>query len=187
VDVKIHAMKEYMTNLSEGRYVLDGEQYRQVEQYLFETYGEDVLYGYNWYATLSPAQQRDVARRVPFLDYSFVVKGDFERIRADRNLQKFTHCSYIVPIISETILLDTRHSTSVDYMVFGTKDLSFLMNPELVQAEILHAQDELEGLEENYRNLKRKQEVLWNDYLYMLECTGERGESMMEEIGRLEI
>lgn len=187
VDVKIHAMKEYMTNLSEGRYVLDGEQYRQVEQYLFETYGEDVLYGYNWYATLSPAQQRDVARRVPFLDYSFVVKGDFERIRADRNLQKFTHCSYIVPIISETILRDTRHSTSVDYMVFGTKDLSFLMNPELVQAEILHAQDELEGLEENYRNLKRKQEVLWNDYLYMLECTGERGESMMEEIGRLEI
>ncbi|MCM1466661.1 MAG: hypothetical protein NC086_00825, partial [Alistipes sp.] len=127
VDVKINSMKEYITNLSEGRYVLDGEQYRQVEQYLFDAYGEDVMYGYNWYATLSPAQQRDVARRVPFLDYSFVVKGDFERIRGDKNLQKFTHCSYIVPIISETILRDTRHSTSVDYMVFGTKDLSFLM------------------------------------------------------------
>lgn len=187
VDVKIHSKKEYMTNLSEGRYVLDGEQYRQVEQYLFETYGEDVLYGYNWYATLSPAQQRDVARRVPFLDYSFVVKGDFERIRADRNLQKFTHCSYIVPIISETILRDTRHSTSVDYMVFGTKDLSFLMNPGMIQAEVLRVQEELEDLEDNYRNLKRKQEVLWNDYLYMLECTGEHGESVLEEIGRLEI
>lgn len=187
VDVKIHSMKEYMTNLSEGRYVLDGEQYRQVEQYLFETYGEDVMYGYNWYATLSPAQQRDVARRVPFLDYSFVVKGDFERIRADRNLQKFTHCSYIVPIISETILRDTRHSTSVDYMVFGTKDLSFLMNQGLVQTELLRVQDDLEELEGNFRNLKRKQEVLWNDYLYMLECTGEHGESVFEEIGRLEI
>lgn len=187
VDVRINSMKEYITNLSEGRYVLDGEQYRQVEQYLFEAYGEDVMYGYNWYATLSPAQQRDVARRVPFLDYSFVVKGDFERIRGDKNLQKFTHCSYIVPIISETILRDTRHSTSVDYMVFGTKDLSFLMEPKLIQAEVLQTQDKMEGLEDDYKNLKRKQEVLWNDYLYMLECTGQDRESVLEEIGRLEI
>lgn len=185
LDLRIHSMKEYITNLSEGRYVLDGEQYRQVEQYLFDNYGEDVLYGYNWYATLPAAQQRDVARRVPFLDYSFVVKGDFERIRNDRNLQNFAHCSYIVPIISEMILRDTRHAASADYMVFGTKDLSFLMDEGQVYAELEQVQNELDGLNEDYRNLKRKQGVLWEDYLYMLECSGENGENAEEESERL--
>lgn len=182
LDLRIHSMKEYITNLSEGRYVLDGEQYRQVEQYLFDNYGEDVLYGYNWYATLPAAQQRDVARRIPFLDYSFVIKGDFERIRMDRNLQNFAHCSYIVPIISEMILRDTRHAASADFMVFGTKDLSFLMDQGQVYAELEQVRNELDSLDEDYRNLKRKQSVLWEDYLYMLECGGRNEENIQKEL-----
>lgn len=185
LDLRIHSMKEYISNLSEGRYVLDGEQYRQVEQYLFDNYGEDVLYGYDWYATLPAAQQRDVARRVPFLDYSFVIRGDFERIRLDRNLQNFAHCSYIVPIISEMILRDTRHAASADYMVFGTKDLSFLMDAGKVYAELEQVKNGLESLNEDYRNLKRKQGVLWEDYLYMLECSGPAGENIRKDLERL--
>lgn len=172
LEITIHSMREYMGNLSEGRYMLDGEQYRQVEEYLFNTYGEDVLYGYQWYTTLSVAQQRDVAKRIPFLDYSFVIKGDFDRIREDVNLRNFSNCSYIVPIISEMILRDTRHAASADYIVFGTKDLSFLMDPGKVQAELDKVQNELYGREEDLKRLKMKQSVLWEDYLYILECVG---------------
>ncbi len=185
LDLRIHSLKEYISNLSEGRYVLDGEQYRQVEQYLFDNYGEDVLYGYNWYATLPASQQRDVARRIPFLDYSFVIQGDFQRIRNDRNLQNFAHCSYIVPIISEMILRDTRHASSAEYMVFGTRDLSFLMDQGQVYAELEQVKNELEGLNEDYRNLKRKQGVLWEDYLYMLECSGCNDENVQKELQQL--
>ncbi len=185
LDLRIHSLKEYISNLSEGRYVLDGEQYRQVEQYLFDNYGEDVLYGYNWYATLPASQQRDVARRIPFLDYSFVIQGDFQRIRNDRNLQNFVHCSYIVPIISEMILRDTRHASSAEYMVFGTRDLSFLMDQGQVYAELEQVKNELEGLNEDYRNLKRKQGVLWEDYLYMLEYSGRNDENVQKELQQL--
>ena len=172
LELSIYSMREYAGNLSEGRYMLDGEQYRQVEEYLFNNYGEDVLYGYQWYATLSVAQQRDVAKRIPFLDYSFVIKGDFDRIREDVNLRNFSNCSYIVPIISEMILRDTRHAASTDYIVFGTKDLSFLMDEGKVQAELDSVQNELYGREEELKRLRTKQNVLWEDYLYILECMG---------------
>lgn len=182
LELKIQSMREYISNLSSGRYMLDGEQYREIEGYLFRTYGEDVLYGYDWYATLSVAQQRDVAKRIPFLDYSFVIKGDFERIREDANLKNFSHCSYIVPIISEMILRDTRHAASADYIVFGTKDLSFLMDAGKVEAELDKVQNELYGREEELKRLKMNQSVLWDDYLYMLECTREQSGDGKEEL-----
>lgn len=182
LELKIHSMRDYITNLSEGRYMLDGRQYREVEEYLFNTYGEDVLYGYQWYASLTPAQQRDVAKRIPFLDYSFVIKGDFDRIREDINLRNFSHSSYIVPIISEMILRDTRHAASADYIVFGTKDLSFLMDSGKVAAELDKVQNELYGREEEQKKLKMKQNVLWEDYLYMLGASGADSKNTLDEL-----
>ncbi|MDD6572373.1 MAG: hypothetical protein PUF12_08340 [Thermoflexaceae bacterium] len=184
-ELKISSMKEYISNLSEGRYMLDGRQYQEVEEYLFNTYGDDVLYGYQWYAQLTPAQQRDVAKRIPFLDYSFVVKGDFDRIREDMNLRNFSHSSYIVPIISEMILRDTRHAASADYIVFGTKDLSFLLDAGKVAAELDKVQNELYGKEEELKRLKLKQNVLWDDYLYMLGVSGTENRDILEELEKI--
>lgn len=184
-ELKIHSMREYITNLSEGRYMLDGQQYREVEEYLFNTYGEDVLYGYQWYGTLAPAQQRDVAKRIPFLDYSFVIKGDFERIRQDINLRNFSHSSYIVPVISEMILRDTRHAASADFIVFGTKDLSFLMDSGKVEAELDKVRNELYGKEEELKKLKLKQSVLWEDYLYILGVSGTENRKTGEELEKV--
>ena len=168
LEVKISDMTAYVSQLSKGRYILDGHQYRAVEEYLFNTYGEDVMYGYDWFATLTQAQRRDVLKRVPFLDYSFVIKGDFERIKEDANLRNFSHSSYIVPIISEMILRDMHHASSVEFIVFGTKDLSFLSDPGKVKAELDKVSEELYEQEENLRKLKTSQNVLWEDYLYIL-------------------
>lgn len=168
-ELSLRSMEDYVNNLSQGRYMLDGEQYQKVENYLYDTYAEDVMHGYEWYATLTESQQRDVARRIPFLDYSFVVKGDFDRVREDANLRNFSHSSYIVPIISEMILRDTRHASSADYIVFGTKDLSFLMDPNKVAAELDSVQSDIYTLNDELKRLKRSQEVLWEDYLFTLD------------------
>lgn len=167
-EIEERSMREYVQNLSEGRYMLDGEQYRKVEEYLFNTYGEDVMYGYQWYQTLNAAVQRDIAKRVPFLDYSFVIKGDFERIKADINLRNISHSSYVVPVISEMITRDTRHAASADYIVFGTKDLSFLMDAGSVAAEIDKVNNEVYALSDAIKKLRLKQDVIWEDYLYMV-------------------
>ncbi len=168
-EIDEHLMLEYVQNLSQGRYMLDGQQYKKVEEYLFDTYGEDVMYGYQWYQTLTAGQQRDVAKRVPFLDYSFVIKGDFDRIKADINLRNISHSSYVVPIISEMIVRDTHLAASTEYIVFGTKDLSFLYDAGSVAAEIDKANNEACEMEDVIKNLRRKQEVLWEDYLYMVQ------------------
>lgn len=176
-ELSIHSMQEYVNNLSQGRYMLDGEQYQKVENYLYDTYGEDVMHGYEWYGTLTDSQRRDVSRRIPFLDYSFVIKGDFDRVKEDVNLRNFSHSSYIVPIISEMILRDTRHAASADYIVFGTKDLSFLTDPGKVAAELDSMQSELYTAEEELKRLKRSQDVLWEDYLFTLDITGREKQS----------
>ncbi len=185
LEIKLNAMREYVANLSEGRYVLDGRQYGEVEEYLFNTYGDDVMYGYQWFGTLTPAQQRDVAKRIPFLDYSFVILGDFERIREDANLRNFSHSSYIVPVISEMILRDTRHAASADYIVFGTKDLSFLMDSNKVAAELDSVKNEIFGCEDNLKKIKMKQSVFWEDYLYMLSVSGKEAHGSLEELERI--
>ncbi len=186
VEIKLNAMREYLANLSEGRYVLDGRQYAEVEDYLFNTYGEDVMYGYQWYQTLTPAQQRDVAKRIPFLDYSFVILGDFERIREDANLRNFSHSSYIVPVISEMILRDTRHAASADYIVFGTKDLSFLMDPNKVAAEIDGVKNDIFACEDSLKKLKMKQGVFWEDYLYMQNISGKEARGSFDELEKIQ-
>lgn len=186
LEIKMASLNDYYNNLSEGRYVFDGHQYARVEEYLFNTYGEDVMYGYQWFNTLTAAQQRDVMKRVPFYEYGFVILGDFERIREDINLRNFSHSSYIVPIISEMILRDTRHAASVDYMVFGTKDLSFLRDAGKVEAELDSVRNELYNREEELKRLKGNQEVFWDDYLYMLSTFGKNVKNLQEDYDELQ-
>lgn len=173
LEMKINSKNEYVGNLTNGRYVFDGRQYREVEEYLFNTYGDDVMYGYQWFATLSALQQRDIKKRVPFIDYSFVILGDFERVKEDADMHNFTHCSYIVPVISEMIVRDMRHAASADYMVFGTKDLSFLMDATKVEAEIEDVRNEINEAEQELKSQKYKQDILLKDYLFVLDSMEE--------------
>ena len=53
-------------------------------------------------------QKRDVLKRTPFIEYAFIIKNDFERIKADEMLKDFGKGAAAYPVISEQVLIDTK-------------------------------------------------------------------------------
>ena len=70
----------FIENAKKGTYECDSADRDKLKKYLTDTYGEDVVEGHEWFRNLNQGQKRDVSKRVPFAEYSFVIKNDFDRI-----------------------------------------------------------------------------------------------------------
>ena len=98
----------------------------RLKEYLESQYGSDVVEGHEWFAALNAGQKRDVLKRTPFVEYAFIIKNDFERIKADEMLKDFGKGAVAYPVISEQVLIDTKLEINKDLIVFALKDMSFL-------------------------------------------------------------
>ena len=168
LDDKLKSLKEYEENLVEGKYICNGKQYLKVKDYLFRHYGEDVIDGQSWFKVLNPGQKRDVLKRTPFVRYGFIIKNNFEKIKADTMLQNFNQSSYVVPIMSEAILFDMKLEVNSDMVRFATKDLEFLNDEAKVEIELKNAREEIENLEHKLSKLKDRVALIWEDYEFIL-------------------
>lgn len=161
---KINYTAVYIEAVRRGRFECDGEQYGKVYDYLLRQYGEDVVTGADWYAGLNQGQKRDIYKRVPFIHYGFIIKGEFERVKADTGLQQFYGSSYAVPVISENVLYDTKLEVNSELITFASKDLSFLTDMGQVQTEIKRCTEEISEWEERLARLHDNREVIQSDY-----------------------
>ena len=186
LDDKLKSLKEYKENLVEGRYICNGKQYLQVKDYLFKHYGDDVVDGQTWFRSLSPGQKRDVSKRTPFVRYGFIIKNNFEKIKADTTLQNFNQSSYVVPIMSEEILFDMKLEVNSDMVRFATKDLEFLNDEAKVEAELKNTKEEIENLEHKLSKLKDRVALIWEDYEFILCYSQNSKQSNNNQIVRLE-
>jgi len=168
LESKLKSVKEYEVNLVEGKYICNGKQYLQVKDYLFRHYGEDAIDGQTWYRGLNPGQKRDVSKRTPFVRYGFIIKNNFDKIKSDTTLQNFNHSSYVVPIMSEAILLDMKLEVNSDMVRFATKDLEFLNDEAKVEAELKNTREEIETLKHKLSKLKDRVALIWEDYEFVL-------------------
>lgn len=164
---KIRQMTDYIENLKAGKHRFDGILYRQVEKYLCDNYGDDVIHGNDWYHGLASHIRRDIIKRIPFIEYGFIIKGDFERIKNDEKIRSFLNCSYVVPIISENIQYSTKLGVDADNIVFGMQDLTFLKEKEKISEVLGRAQEELENLEEQRKRLEDRLAVIEEDYVFV--------------------
>lgn len=195
IEGRLKSLREYEANLMEGRYVFNGEQYLQVKEYLLRHYGEDVVDGQTWYKGLNPGQKRDVSKRAPFVRYGFIILNDFERIKMDTTLQSFNQSSYIVPILSENILIDMKLEVNSEMVRFAAKDLEFLNDDAKVEAELKTVREEIENLENKISKLSDRMELIWEDYGFVLcyadksghlrDTQGSRLEKAKAQIGKL--
>lgn len=163
LEERIRKAGNYMEAIKKGRYECDGEQYSKVQEYLVSQYGDDVVTGAQWYASLNQGQKRDINKRVPFVHYGFVIKNDFERIKADTALQEFDG-SYSIPVISENVLYDMKLEVNTELVAFAAKNLSFLTDIGRVQNEIKKCSEELEEWETELSRLKDREKVIGEDY-----------------------
>lgn len=184
IQLEIKRQEQYIRNLESGHYELDGEQYNLVREYLERHLQEDVLTGQQWLETQDVEYRKDILRRVPFIQYGFVIKNDFERVRTDSALQNINDSSYIVPVISEEALKDNSVDMNAGYITYAGKKLDFLEDKGKTVSEIRVAEEEIQHLQLQRDKLTDRAALIWEDYEFVLTFTGlkEAGETVSEAL-----
>ncbi len=157
----------FIENARKGTYECHSEERDRLAQYLTDTYGDDVVEGHEWFRNLNPGQKRDVFKRVPFVEYGFIIKNDFDRIKEDVTLTNFQRGAYVVPVISENVLYDTKLEVNTELVAFAMKDMNFLRDDASLMVEIETAEEELAELNAQLDKLNDRRAIVWDDYSYV--------------------
>lgn len=159
-------LQTFIENAENGIYKFNSLERNKLKEYLAAHYGDDIEEGHEWFSKLNPGQRRDVLKRTPFIEYGFIVKGDFEKIKYDMALQQFGYGAYVVPLISEQILIDTKLEVNKELIAFAMNDLSFLRDEKSLNFKINVAKEELDMLNEKLLKDNDKKMVVWEDYMF---------------------
>lgn len=114
-------LENFIDNARKGTYICKSPERDRLKEYLESQYGSDVVEGHEWFAALNAGQKRDVLKRTPFIEYAFIIKNDFERIKADEMLKDFGKGAAAYPVIGEQVLIDTKLEINKDLIVFPCK------------------------------------------------------------------
>lgn len=161
-------LESFVDNARKGTYICKSPERDRLKEYLESQYGSDVVEGHEWFAALNAGQKRDVLKRTPFIEYAFIIKDDFERIKADEMLKDFGKGAAAYPVISEQVLIDTKLEINKDLIVFALKDMSFLRDEAKLETQIKLAQEELDSHKAQAGKLSDRMELVWNDYTFAL-------------------
>ena len=161
-------LENFIDNARKGTYICKSPERDRLKEYLESQYGSDVVEGHEWFAALNAGQKRDVLKRTPFVEYAFIIKNDFERIKADEMLKDFGKGAVAYPVISEQVLIDTKLEINKDLIVFALKDMSFLRDEAKLETQIKLAQEELDSHKAQAGKLSDRMELVWNDYTFAL-------------------
>ena len=174
-------LENFIDNARKGTYICKSPERDRLKEYLESQYGSDVVEGHEWFAALNAGQKRDVLKRTPFIEYAFIIKNDFERIKADEMLKDFGKGAAAYPVISEQVLIDTKLEINKDLIVFALKDMSFLRDEAKLQTQIKLAQEELESHKAQAGKLADRMELVWNDYTFALVYNAVSGKADVSE------
>ncbi len=161
-------LESFIDNARRGTYICKSPERDRLKEYLEGQYGADAVDGHEWLAALNPGQQKDVLKRTPFIEHAFVIKNDFERVRADEMLRDFGRGAAVYPVVSEQVLADTRSEVNRDLIVFALKDMSFLHDETKREKQIKLASEELESHRAQVEKLSDRMGLVWDDYTFAL-------------------
>lgn len=161
-------LNQYIEALNSGSYYMDSPDRRAFKDYLYNTYGTDVIEGHVWVSQLDDVQRENVLKRIPFVEYSFIIKNDFDRVKNNNVLNTFGRGTQIYPVISEKVLDSQQAAIDKDMMVFALKDMSFLRDDTKRRLEIKTAQEELDNLNEDMQKLEGRKQIVWEDYTFVV-------------------
>ena len=161
-------LNQYIEALNSGSYYMDSPDRRVFKDYLYNTYGTDVIEGHVWVSQLDDVQRENVLKRIPFVEYSFIIKNDFDRVKNNNVLNTFGRGTQIYPVISEKVLDSQQAAIDKDMMVFALKDMSFLRDDTKRRLEIKTAKEELDNLNEDMQKLEGRKQIVWEDYTFVV-------------------
>lgn len=175
-------LKKYIEAIKEGTYYIDSPERDIFKDYLYNMYGDDVVEGYKWLSQLEDDTRKDVLKRIPFVEYGFVIKNDFARVKNNDALKAFGKGTQIYPVISENVAKNTDYAIDKDMVVFALKNMNFLTDAAKKEAELKRVEDELDNISADMHKLDGRKQMIWEDYTFAVKY-----ESALESVPEADI
>ncbi len=165
------SLNTFIENAKKGEYSFDEPMINKLRTYLNMHYKDCIIGGHEWVRGLDEPTRIKLTRKIPFIEYAFIVTKDFEKIGHDKVLSDFYRSAYIVPIVSADILdtvdEDINNEINTAHIAFAGKDLSFLYDKNRCEAQIKTAYEELEEVQLKLKKVKDNKNALWDDYTFV--------------------
>lgn len=165
LQLQINDLQEFISNLKQGIFAPKSAHLDALEQYLQNRYGDDICRGKDWIETLDAKSRQRVCKRIPYIAYAFVMKGDFALIQKDTVLADFGKSAYVVPIVSAVIAEDVYLETVSEQEAFVYKNPDFIKDSVKKQMQLENAQEEWQQLTATYQKYADRKEIVFHDYL----------------------
>ncbi len=175
-------LNKYIEALKAGSYYMDSPERNVFKDYLCNMYGEDVVEGHEWVSQLNESEREELLKRIPFAEYGFVVKNDFDRVKNNDALSAFGRGTQIYPVISEKILKDTKTSIDKDMIVFAFKGMDFLRDDAKRNVEIMTASEELDNINVSMQKLSERKQIVWEDYTFVVKYEAIAGNAHIKAV-----
>lgn len=154
---ELDGLKAYRDSIEKHRLPEYETGYDAVLTYLKGRYGDDVVSGREFVESMSDEDASDALRSFPQLPYVILAGESYENVSADKVISSMNTGSYMIPILPMGSWQD-----GIKY-VSAYKDMSFLWDAAALAAELDKTSEDIARLEENYKKLEDKCEVVQND------------------------
>ena len=150
--------------VSAGSYYIDNPSYNKFREYLKSVCGEAVTEGYKYLENVSEQQRKDIVKRIPFIQYSFVIDSGFDRLK-EAELETETQDSAVYPVISAEALKDENVNINSDKVIFAFNDISYLTDDKRRDVKVRILREELDNLNDTITKLNSRKQTVLEDYV----------------------
>ncbi len=161
-------LEKYISAVKSGDYDFDNPDRDIFRKYLNSLYGEDVVEGHEWCLQLDEAERKEVLKQIPFVEYAFIIKNDFSRVKNNEALTSIGRGSCIYPVISEQAINDRQGIVNKDGLVFAFKAMDFIRDAQKREAELRAASEELDNISTDMHRLESRKQTIWEDYIFVV-------------------
>ena len=150
--------------VSAGSYYIDNPSYNKFREYLKSVCGEAVTEGYKYLENASEQQRKDIVKRIPFIQYSFVIDSGFDKLK-EAELGTETQDSAVYPVISAEALKDENININSDKVIFAFNDISYLTDDKRRDVKVRILREELDNLNDTITKLNSRKQTVLEDYV----------------------
>ena len=150
--------------VSAGSYYIDNPSYNKFREYLKSVCGEAVTEGYKYLENASEQQRKDIVKRIPFIQYSFVIDSGFDRLK-EAGLETETQDSAVYPVISSEVFKDENVNINSDKVIFAVNDISYLTDDKKRDVKVRILREELDNLNDTITKLNSRKQTVLEDYV----------------------
>jgi hypothetical protein len=158
---EIEQKKRKYKVLEEGRVVAESETLMKVLQYINKYHGNIAVAGQDYLKELEEDKRQMLCRQISILPYAIVIREKFQEVCFDNRLSEIMSGDDYLVLFDETTM-EEQHQV----LYLTGEELRY--EPEKLELRKQQLKQEIEELEKQYRRRLENEEILQEDYVFLL-------------------